>query len=398
MHFKTNSRDFLFLLPELWFGTHISGPSEIGLPQTNGSVAYQPLATYLASNYPQYQDGLPYLLKVLSIRTALSIQAHPDAGLAKELHKKFPSIYKDPNHKPELAIAITPMDAMCSFRPIKEIAHFLETVPELRRVVGEAVAESFLSHVAHFEPSPEFPYEIPTTILFQLRALFEALMTAPQATVTAQLEILLSRLPSTLSTDADWTYLVGIIQSISKEMPNDVGVLAVFLLNVIRLQPGEAIFLAQNEPHAYIHGDCVECMATSDNVVRAGLTPKFKDVDTLIRMLTYKCGRPFIYRGEAVPNSSELRYAPPVEEFLVDKYEVAPNTSVSIAAIDSPSIVLTVRGSGTLLPTTSAGKPSEVLCPTGASHFVAPNTSGTLRNNGHTTLLVFRAAVAQKQP
>ena len=43
----------------------------------------------------------------------------------------------------------------------------------------------------------------------------------------------------------------------------------------------QAIYLAANVPHAYISGELVECMATSDNVIRAGLTPKLRWVSLL---------------------------------------------------------------------------------------------------------------------
>jgi mannose-6-phosphate isomerase len=52
-------------------------------------------------------------------------------------------------------------------------------------------------------------------------------------------------------------------------------------MNQVTVMPGQSIFIAANVPHAYLDGDLVECMASSDNVVRAGLTPKFKDVTTL---------------------------------------------------------------------------------------------------------------------
>jgi mannose-6-phosphate isomerase len=75
---------------------------------------------------------------------------------------------------------------------------------------------------------------------------------------------------------------------LEKQYPADVGILSIFFLNYLRLAPGEAVCLAANEPHAYLSGECVECMAASDNVVRAGFTPKYKDTDTLCSMLTYK--------------------------------------------------------------------------------------------------------------
>jgi mannose-6-phosphate isomerase len=329
---------------ELWLGTHVSGPSQI---QKGGST--EPLSEFLKINEPGYQEGLPYLLKVLSIKSALSIQAHPDAELARELHRKFPVIYRDPNHKPELAIALTPMDAMCSFRSLAEIAHFLETVPELRKVVGERTAEHFLAAVSDFEPPLESPYGLPFNLQACLRDVFQSMMEAKESVVCEQLKLLLARLPSSLEncTDPSWQYLAEQIQKISTSFPGDVGVFAVFLLNVFRLEPGEAIFLAQNEPHAYLFGDCIECMATSDNVVRAGLTPKFKDVDTLVRMLTYKCGKPLIYHGP--PSAPHVTYAPPVDEFVVERFTVQPGQEVDVP-IKSPTLFLSLEATqGVLL-------------------------------------------------
>jgi mannose-6-phosphate isomerase len=75
---------------------------------------------------------------------------------------------------------------------------------------------------------------------------------------------------------------------LAKEYPGDVGVLSAFFFNYVELVPGQAIYLDANEPHAYLSGECLECMATSDNVVRAGLTPKYIDTNTLCQMLTYK--------------------------------------------------------------------------------------------------------------
>lgn len=72
------------------------------------------------------------------------------------------------------------------------------------------------------------------------------------------------------------------------QYPNDNGIFAPILMNFIKLQKGQSFYIGANELHAYISGDCIECMALSDNVVRAGLTPKHKDVLTLSTMLTYR--------------------------------------------------------------------------------------------------------------
>lgn len=82
--------------------------------------------------------------------------------------------------------------------------------------------------------------------------------------------------------------------NLEKQYPNDVGVLAALLLNHVKLEPGDGLYIGANEPHAYLYGECIECMAASDNVVRAGLTPKYMDVKTLCSMLTYKQVRKII--------------------------------------------------------------------------------------------------------
>lgn len=423
---------------ELWFGTHVSGPSQVGVTGLL-LTSYEPLESYMNKSIEGYQNGLPYLLKVLSIGAALSIQAHPDAELAQELHAKFPTIYRDPNHKPELAIALTPMDAMCSFRSIPQIAHYLQIVPELRAVVGDQNATQFLNLAYKFKEPEIQPYDLPEELRTSLRTIFHSLMTADCETVKQQLEILLARLPSTLEESSSkhskkhkkhkehkehkdksskhhhhkhhatpaptaeeatitpaedyehdheyWKYLVGQIQTIAKAYPGDVGLFSVFLLNVIRLQPGEAIFLAQNEPHAYLFGDCVECMATSDNVVRAGLTPKFKDVDTLVRMLTYKAGLPKIYRGDELQGEAAQRclcYAPPVSEFMVEKFQLAPQESVVVDNF-KPSIFLSTEG------TSAAVINKSHQFSAGSSYFAHPGSSFCVSNDSEVPLVFFKA-------
>ena len=128
---------------ELWMGTHPSGPSLVSpggqllsdwLKENPGSVGRVP------SGYGS--DDLPFLLKVLSIKTALSIQAHPDKKLAEELHSNFPTVYKDANHKPEMAIALTKFEGMNGFRPLAEIHNHCQLFPELATILGaETVAK-----------------------------------------------------------------------------------------------------------------------------------------------------------------------------------------------------------------------------------------------------------------
>merc|ERR1712032_1110506 len=99
--------------------------------------------------------SLPSLLKVLSIHKALSIQAHPDRALAERLHKERPNVYKDANHKPEIAIALTDFEALCGFRRVGEIATFLDAVPELAELAGAGAAQSLRSAIGNDQEESE---------------------------------------------------------------------------------------------------------------------------------------------------------------------------------------------------------------------------------------------------
>jgi mannose-6-phosphate isomerase len=109
---------------------------------------------------------------------------------------------------------------------------------------------------------------------------------------------------------------------LSEQYPGDVGVFAPIMLNYLQLEPGQAVFLAANEPHAYLSGDAVECMACSDNVVRAGLTSKPRDVDTLCEMLTYRCYDPQQLLVEPRIHGQTTEYSPPCDEFVVARIDL----------------------------------------------------------------------------
>ena len=113
--------------------------------------------------------------------------------------------------------------------------------------------------------------------------LFKSFVYADATVVATQLQRLITRLAGS----SGLTPVELLVMRLEREYPNDIGCFCPFLLNYITLAPGDAVFLGANEPHAYLQGDCIECMACSDNVVRAGLTPKYMDRDTLSAMLTY---------------------------------------------------------------------------------------------------------------
>ncbi|CAG8535970.1 17530_t:CDS:2 [Acaulospora colombiana] len=290
-------------------GTHPNGPSVLaGQPTVYLKDIIKSNPEVLTSEIAKIYGDLPFLFKVLSVNKALSIQAHPDKVLGKKLFEKFPNLYKDPNHKPEMAVAITRFEALCGFRPLEEILSFLSKYPEFRELVGSDISSHFIQTVTGKEDS-----NVHENILSNktaLRQLFAAVMTADADIVTFQVKKLISRLESS-------DILVGSVQELlirlNEQFPGDVGIFCVLMLNHVILEPSQAIFLGANEPHAYLSG-------ASDNVIRAGLTPKFKDVAVLLDMLTYRYGNAESQILTPIPynnSKSSLLYDPPIEEFSV---------------------------------------------------------------------------------
>lgn len=143
--------------------------------------------------------------------------------------------------------------------------------------------------------------------------------------------------------------LFDTFSTISSDFPGDVGVLSLFFLNLLYLQPGESIYLGANEIHAYLSGDCIECMACSDNVIRAGLTPKFKDVQQLLASLNYT-GSPAslkLFQPKDLDANVKL-FAPPVPDFAVVQISSSSAPSHTLKLPQSPGILLVINGSRTL--------------------------------------------------
>ncbi|CAG8519765.1 4748_t:CDS:2 [Ambispora leptoticha] len=371
---------------ELWMGTHPNGPSllvkdpNISLRDTIAQNPYFYLSSKISQ---QYDNDLPFLFKVLSVSKALSIQAHPDKKLARELFERFPKIYKDPNHKPEMAVAITAFEALCGFRSLNEIADYLNVYPEFRETVNDEIANRYIETVS------QFPEDIERNKV-ALKELFTCLMTQDANIIANQVKKLATRLkeeiePSKLESGS----VSELVVRLNQQFPGDVGIFCVFFLNYVKLEPGQAIFLGANEPHAYLSGDCVECMASSDNVVRAGLTPKFKDVDVLVNMLTYRYGsaESQILQPESYQTSKHsLLYNPPIDEFSVILTQLhAGDIEEHFAPIDGPSIIIVTEGSGIMI----VAKDSEKTIEMGEVYFVAAASKVVLKSKER--LICYRA-------
>ncbi|KAL7141698.1 hypothetical protein ABFS83_08G070800 [Erythranthe nasuta] len=346
---------------EFWMGTHDSGPSYAAVPNgglTNGDLEERrdngfkreksnsvSLKDWIDRNpavlgdrvLEKWGPNLPFLFKVLSVAKALSIQAHPDKELAVILHKQQPGVYKDDNHKPEMALALTEFEALCGFIGLEELKTVIQTVPEIVEMVGSSCADQVLQLT-------ENDGEKKLKEVF--KSLFTDLISVSNSAISEIIPKLIRRLNSKREVNK-LTEKEELVLRLERQYPGDIGVIAGFLFNYVKLNPGEALYLGANEPHAYIHGECIECMATSDNVVRAGLTPKHRDVQTLCSMLTYKQGFPEILNG--VPsNPYTVKYIPPFDEFEVDRCNLPEEASTVFPAVNGPSVFVVTSGEGTM--------------------------------------------------
>lgn len=322
---------------ELWLGAHPDSPATIqtqdGESALDDWIGANAEAALGAASRARFGDRLPYLLKILAADRALSLQVHPSAdqaeqgfageqaaGVAKDARERR---YKDPFHKPEMMVALTPFHALCGLRPVQETLELLDalaiehpTAQRLRDVLAEG-------------PEPE-----------GLRAAFEYLLgsqfdpTAVDAAVRAAHRYL-SEHP-----DGPHALVAQTTMVLADTYPGDAGVVVSLLLNRLTLAPGEAIYMPAGNVHAYLQGTGIEVMATSDNVLRAGLTPKYVDAAELMRVVDFVAKKPPYLTPEH--DGPATRFSPPVEEFATT---VITPTDEQVTLDDpGPRILLALRG------------------------------------------------------
>lgn len=310
---------------ELWMGTHLNGPSVLDGIGT-------PLKDYIKQNsnvLGEHEGGdLQFLFKVLSVGNALSVQSHPTKEQAKRLHVNDPVNYPDDNHKPEMAIALSDFELLCGFQKSHGILSNIKAHKELLELLDEE------SLVQLAEENNECKQKV------ALKKIFTQIWTHNQQQIKQVVQEIVSRLYQ----KEQRAQVDEIVLRLNDQFPGDIGVLAPFFLNYFILKPGEATFLGPNEPHAYISGDCIECMALSDNTIRAGLTSKFKDINTLCNNLTYRMYDPPIFKPTNLLDGI-FEYAPPVDEFSVHMIEAKAS---KLPAVASGSIFIVIKGNAQL--------------------------------------------------
>jgi mannose-6-phosphate isomerase len=172
----------------------------------------------------------------------------------------------------------------------------------------------------------------------------------------------------------------------------DIGLFSLLFFNILSLKSGQGIFIDAGVPHAYIHGNIVECMANSDNVVRAGLTNKFKDVETLLDIMTYRFEKFSIINKEQ--SDGEVVYRTSAKEFEVTAYHGSAVCDLSLSTALSPVVVLITEGSVTIR-WDGEGKSREQLFERGES-FLLPSMLGECRLSSPSPVRFFSVRVPEE--
>lgn len=316
---------------ELWIGAHPKSPSEIVINDKNynlnDAIALFPneiLGEYVAA---KFNNKLPFLLKILSAARALSIQTHPNKKQAELLHHKDPVNYPDDNHKPEIAIALDSLTAIAGFRPTNQIKEMLIKYPELKDFVG---IDNYDCVVNGDEKELDE----------NIKNLYNSIMMKSGDTV--QVENIIRKLVEKISELDERSKEEKQFLEQYKLYGFDAGLISFFLFNLIDLKPRQAIFTDAGIPHAYIKGNIVECMANSDNVVRAGLTNKFQDVEVLLKVLNYSFGEYNIINQKQ--ESDDVIFKTSANEFEVSLLSKS-NEEKTFKSNDKPAIFIVLNGS-----------------------------------------------------
>lgn len=349
-------------MAELWMGAHPLSSSKV-LDKNGNKVSLRDeiakdLTGNLGSAVAKRFGELPFLFKVLCAAQPLSIQVHPSKHAAEEGFAREESAgiainaanrnYKDPNHKPELVYALTPFKAMNGFREFAEIAQLLQPVASAH------------PDIAKFIQSPDAQH---------LSVLFGNLLSMTGEQKAHALSVLAEALNHQQGPAWD------AIRGIARFYPDDSGLFSPLLLNTVELEPGQSMFLYAETPHAYLDGVGLEIMANSDNVLRAGLTPKYIDVPELLANVKFIAKPANTLLTAPVVNGHETRFPIPVEDFAFAVHTLT-ESSQSLAQ-ESAAILFCVTGEATLIK----GEQRIVLVP-GESCYL-PASESPVQVQGH---------------
>ena len=362
------------VVAEAWFGAHPAAPSPVldGSGSTLDAVlSTEPDAMVGQDVQARFGTGLPYLLKIIAAERPLSLQVHPHVERAGEGYDEEDRAgipldaphrnYRDRNHKPELVFALTTFEAVSGFRAPRRAA-------ELLVGLDAPLARTLHAHLVQ-NPGPEGIERAFTALLSpETRPTPEAVEEVAVA-CTARLR------DGSPSPRADRT-----VALLAREYPGDPGVVTSLLLNPVTLQPGDAMFVPAGGVHAYLSGTGIELMASSDNVLRAGLTPKHIDVPELLRNVDYVAAPPIRIAPETFHGSTKVYYAP-VDDFELSVTDVVDDGEHPLPG-RGPRVLLCLEGE---LKVQSSG--GDALALSGGQAAFVPPCDGTLRVRGRGRLV-----------
>jgi mannose-6-phosphate isomerase len=371
----TDIPDFLGLQPdgspqaELWMGAHPSDPSTVlrggtatPLPEL---IAQDPVGELGPVVLQRYGARLPFLFKVLAAAKPLSLQVHPDKQHAEAAYAAEVSSgaverdYPDDNHKPELLCALRDgFEALCGFRP----------VPDTVALLDDLAAPELTAYRQLLAGSPGAD---------GLRALVTEILTTrdDHTAVIAAVRESCARLAAG---DGRWAAACAAYAGLAAAFPGDPGVLVALLLNHAVLAEGDALFVAAGVAHCYLRGFAAELMASSDNVLRAGLTSKRVNVSEVLRVLDFRPGPLRVLRPER--DGSEETYPVPVADFRLSR--MRPGTDGFTLPDSRPQILLCVAGTVLL----SAPDGTELTLRTGQSAYLPARCAGVVATGPGTIL------------
>lgn len=330
---------------ELWMGAHpkassmfnING-SWITLKEAISENAQEILGGYVIKGFNR---ALPFLFKLLAVEYPLSIQVHPNKvqaqhGFNKENRENIPldspvRNYRDANHKPELLCAVSPFWALCGFRKIHETISYFEKagLPDLKSEIDR------LKHCRNPLGMKDFFSQLMILGIEKRRKI-----------ITGALQW--GNLEARNDPVAEWT------TRLCREYPEDLGALAPLYLNLICLNPGEAVYLPPGVLHSYLRGTGIEIMANSDNVIRGGITTKHINIKELLEIVRFDEMDHNILN--AVPTREyESSYLTPVREFSLSVINIKGEGEYISETNRSIEIILTIRGSGIIMAKDTTG-------------------------------------------
>lgn len=326
---------------EVWFGTHDGGQSRV-------LDSNQLLSDAIGAK-------LSFLVKFLAADSPLSIQVHPNKAQAKEGFAKENAAgvsladpkrnYKDDSHKPEILIALSPFEALCGFRPRAEVLEIFLAFSESELRFAELAALV----------STEASIEDIFLELLEDRDLAERF----------------SQTVGSLRADSMPERARALAVRLTNKYPGDTGALVALLLNHVKLEPGQAIYLPAGHLHAYLSGLGLEVMAASDNVIRGGLTSKHIDKAVLCRIADFsELAKPLVAQKKLAEGLVEYPVA--ASEFRVYRAEVSGANLLADLDLPAGAVIVCVGGEvavGTSLEQREVLKKGEVVFVSEAKKF-----------------------------